>query len=100
MKLYRSKCNTCGDFSYIFPDQIEEIKRRPNLMLHKFVGDGKLKINDKWFCIKCDSGRKNGKDCYIYAELTGDEARKKIKIRSRATNLQSMGFELPGNVLH
>lgn len=94
--MYRAKCNSCGEYSWIFPDQLEKIKRNSNLKLHKYVPrDRSLKVNDKWFCIKCDASKKDGNDCFIYAELTGDKAKRLITIRERETNVKSMGFELP-----
>jgi hypothetical protein len=96
MRLWRSKCNTCGEFSYIFPDQIEIIKKNDNLKLHKFVPKaGHLAKGDKWFCIKCDASKKWGGDCYIYEEVTGDKAKNLLAIRKRETNLKSEGFILP-----
>ena len=91
--MYRSKCNTCGEMSYIFPDQIEKIKLNDNLKLFKYVKD--LKVGAKWFCIKCDASKKNGADCSIIAELTGEKAENLIKIRKRETTLKSNGFTLP-----
>jgi len=93
MKLYRAKCNQCNDQSYIFPDQIEKIKLNDNLKLFKYIKG--LATGSKWFCIKCDASGKNGADCHIIAELTGEKAAKLIKIRQRETNLKSNGFILP-----
>lgn len=95
MELYRSKCNTCGQIAYVFPDQVEAIKKNDNLALYRYVKNTKLKIGSPWLCIKCDASNKNGRDCTIYALLTGDDAAKKIKIRKRETNLKGMGFYLP-----
>lgn len=81
--------------AYIFPDQIEAIKKNEKLAMYRYVKGTKLRIGSPWLCIKCDASNKNGKDCTIYAELTGEDARKKIKIRSRETNLKGMGFYLP-----
>lgn len=93
--MWRSKCETCGEFAYIFPDQVEEIRRRSILKLHKYVIGKRLKVGDDWFCVKCDASYKDGSKCKIYAELTGDKASKLIKIRKRETNLKSFGFDLP-----
>lgn len=96
MKLWRSKCDTCGSMAYVFPDQVEIIKNRPILALHKFVPkDGKLNKGDKWLCVACDASGKNGTSCTIYEELTGDKAKKLIDIRKRETTLKSEGFDLP-----
>lgn len=94
MNLYRSKCDTCGDASYIFPDQIEAIKKNSLLKLYPFTRT-KLKTGSKWFCIKCDASNKNGSRCKIESELEGEKAAKLIKIRKRETNLKSHGFSLP-----
>jgi methionine salvage enolase-phosphatase E1 len=96
MKLWRSKCGQCGLIAYVFPDQIESIKKRANLALHKYVPkDGKLTKGQKWFCIKCDANKKNPHDCFIYEELTGKKAKNLINIRKRETTLKSSGFVLP-----
>lgn len=94
MNLYQSKCQSCNDVSYIFPDQIEIIKRNDNLKLHKFCKE-KLHTGSKWFCIKCDASNKDGSRCSIIAELTGKKAKSLIDIRKRETNLKSNGFILP-----
>lgn len=94
MNLYRAKCKTCGDQSYIFPDQVEAIKKDSRLALHQYCKE-KLSVGSQWFCIKCDDSKKNGHDCKIIAELTGDDAKKLINIRGRESNLESMGFSLP-----
>ncbi len=94
MSLFRSKCDTCGDGGYVFPDQIEKIKKNDNLALYPYC-KSKLAIGSAWFCIKCDASKKNGKNCRIISELTGVAAAKLIKIRSRETNLKSHGFILP-----
>jgi hypothetical protein len=94
MKLWRSKCNQCGHIGYIFPDQIPTIKKRPELALYPYV-QGDLTKGSKWFCIACDGKKSDGKDCFIYEELTGDKAKKLLDIRKRETNLQSQGFDLP-----
>jgi len=91
--LLQSKCDTCGDLSFIFPDQIEAIKKNDNLKLHKYCKD-KLKVGDDWFCIKCDASHKDGSKCKIYTEIPSDKAGKLIKIRERETNLKNMGFIL------
>jgi len=96
MNLYRSKCDTCGEMAYIFPDQVEIIKRNDNLALHKFVPkDRSLKTGDKWLCVACDASKRNGKNCKIYSELTGDKAKRLLDIRKRETTLKSNGFILP-----
>lgn len=93
MKLFRAKCNTCNDMSYIFPDQIEKIKLNDNLKLFPFIKD--ISKGSKWFCIKCDASKKNGNDCFIISELTGDKAKHLLDIRKRETTLKSSGFVLP-----
>ena len=98
MNLYRSKCNTCGMMAYVFPDQVEAIKKNDRLALYKYVKGVRLRVGSPWLCIKCDASNKNGKDCSIYAELTGEDAAKKIKIRKRETNLRGMGFSLPQSI--
>jgi hypothetical protein len=81
---------------YIFPDQIELIKQNDNLALHKFVPMiGHIEKGDKWLCVRCDASKRNGHDCFIYEELTGDKARKLIDIRKRETTLKANGFVLP-----
>lgn len=90
--MYQSQCQTCGERSYIFPDQIETIKKNDNLTLYPFC-KGKLKVGDDWFCIKCDASRKDGTKCKIVSELPSDKAKKLIDIRKRETNLEGMGFE-------
>jgi len=94
MKIFRSKCEACGDYSYIFPDQLEIIKKNDNLKLHKYC-KGKLSVGSEWFCIKCDASKKDGTRCKIYAEIVGEDAKKKIDIRKRETSLRSHGFILP-----
>lgn len=86
MKVFRSKCNTCGDYSYIFPDQVYIIKENPTLKLHKYVKE-ELKTGSKWFCVKCDASFKNGNDCYIYAELDSKKSKSLIAIRSRESDI-------------
>jgi len=93
MTLFRSICESCGDSGYVFPDQIELIKQRPNVKLHKFTKE-KLSHNSPWFCVKCDASKKDGSHCKLI-ELTGDKAKNLLKIRKRETNLKSMGFQLP-----
>jgi predicted nucleic-acid-binding Zn-ribbon protein len=93
MKLFRSICESCGEHSYVFPDQVELIKQRPNLKLHKFAKE-KLSNGSDWFCIKCDASKKDGSRCKL-VELTGDKAKNLLKIRQRETNLKSDGFILP-----
>ncbi len=92
--MFRSKCNTCGETPYIFDDQIETIKKNDNLALYPYCKE-KLTVGSDWFCIKCDASKKNGHDCKIIAELTGDDAKKLMDIRSRSTNMENMGFILP-----
>jgi len=98
MNLYRSKCESCGDESYIFPDQIAEIKKNDNLALHKYCKE-KLYIGAPWFCVKCDASKKDGKRCKISAHLTGDKAKNLIEIRNRGANLEKMGFYLPKDIV-
>ena len=93
MNLYRSKCDTCGDGGYIFPNQIETIKNNDNLALHPYIKG--LKIGSDWFCCKCDKAKKNPLNCKINANLTGTDANALIDIRSRETNMKDMGFILP-----
>lgn len=92
--MYQSKCDSCGDLSYIFPDQIETIKKNDNLALHKFC-KGKLKVGDAWFCIKCDASKKDGTRCKIFTELPSKKAKSLISIRKRETKLKDQGFILP-----
>lgn len=80
--------------AYVFPDQIEAIKKNEKLALYPYV-KSKLSVGSPWFCIACDRLQSDGKNCKIIAELTGEDARKKIEIRKRETNLKSMGFALP-----
>ena len=94
MSIFRSKCNHCGAIGSVFPDQIQKIKDNPKLALYKFAKEN-LKIGSKWLCINCDYSNKNGRDCFIVGELTGEDARKRIEIRKRNTNMESMGFVLP-----
>jgi hypothetical protein len=77
---------------YIFPDQIETIKNRSEVALHKYVKGKTLRVGSPWFCIACDQKQSDGKRCKIVGEMTGEEARKKIEIRKRETNLEAMGF--------
>ena len=91
--MYKAKCESCGDSSYVFPDQIETIKQRSQLKLHKYT-KGKLSTGSLWFCIKCDASKKDGSRCKL-EELTGDKAKNLLKIRQRETNLKDMGFILP-----
>ena len=92
--MFRSKCNVCGEFNYIFPDQIQLIKQNDNLMMHKYCKE-KLKVGSPWFCVKCDASKKDGSQCKIIAELTGDKAKRLMDIRSRGANLETLGFSLP-----
>ena len=93
MKLFQSHCESCGEKSYVFPDQVEIIKRNDNLKLHSFCKE-KLVNGSKWFCIKCDKSKKDGSRCKLI-EMPSDKAKSLLKIRSRETNLKSMGFVLP-----
>lgn len=94
MALFQSKCESCGGLAYIFPDQVEAIKKRDNLALSKFVR-GKLFVGKDWMCIKCDSGGKDPYNCKIFSEIPSEKAAGLIKIRQRETNLKSQGFYLP-----
>ena len=94
MAIFQSKCDSCGTLSYIFPDQVELIKRNDQLKMAPFVKT-KLHVGKKWFCIKCDSGGKDGHNCKIIGELPSEKAEALIKIRKRETNLKSQGFYLP-----
>lgn len=94
MKLFRAICESCGDHSYVFPDQIEKIKNNSNLKLHPYVKGKTLENCSPWFCIKCDASKKDGSRCKL-VELTGEKAKNLLKIRQRETNLKSMNFELP-----
>ena len=94
MRLFQSKCESCGDLSYVFPDQIQKIKQNSNLKLHPYV-KGDMAVGDEWFCIKCDASKKDGSRCKIYSEIPSEKAGKLIKIRQRETTLKSNGFILP-----
>lgn len=87
-------CESCGMLSYVFPDQIETIKKNDNLALHKFC-KGKVKVGDPWFCIKCDASKKDGSKCKIVNELPSEDAKALIDIRNRNTSMENMGFVLP-----
>ena len=94
MSLFQSKCESCGDLSYIFPDQVETIKKNSNLKLYKYCLSP-LKVGADWFCIKCDASKKDGSRCKIYSEIPSKKAKSLISIRSRETHLKDMGFILP-----
>ena len=88
-KLYQSKCFKCGDYGYIFPDQVEIIKRKGRQSpFHKWIND--LYVGQDWICIRCNSDR-----CKIHSEIPSEKAGKLIKIRSRETNVKASGFILP-----
>ncbi len=102
--MFRSKCNVCGETPYIFPDQIGFLQKNkfdPNtgaeLIMHKYCKD-KLKVGSDWFCVKCDASKKDGSQCKIIAELTGDKAKRLMDIRSRGANLEALGFSLPNYI--
>lgn len=94
--MFRSKCENCGNSAYIFPDQIQSIKKRSDLALSRYV-KGKLRVGSPWFCIACDSAKKDARRCKIITELEGEKASKLIKIRKRETNLKSQGWILPSS---
>ncbi len=94
MAIFQSKCDTCGLIAYIFPDQVEIIKRNDQLKMHKYVRE-RLHVGKDWFCIKCDATGKDALNCKIFSEVPSEKAQKLIKIRKRETNLKSQGFVLP-----
>lgn len=94
MNLYQSKCENCEDRAYVFPDQVEQIKRNPQLALYKYCKE-KLYVGAPWFCIKCDASGKNGLKCKISEQMPSDKAKKLLDIRSRETSLKAKGFYLP-----
>ena len=93
MAIFQSKCEECGTRAYIFPDQVQTIKKRDNLKLSPYVRE-KLYAGKDWFCIKCDSGGKVGTNCRIIGELPSKTAEGLLKVRERETNLLSQGFYL------
>lgn len=94
MKLWRSKCFTCGSIGYVFPHQIATIKRNSKLALYPYV-QNKLSVGSPWYCIACDRLQSDGKNCKIIAELTGEDARKKSDIIKRQSSLLAKGWTLP-----
>ena len=89
MRLFKSHCENCNADGYIFPDQVEIIKKKgKNSPFHKWIHD--LHVGQDWICIACHST-----NCKIAHELPSEKARKLIDIRSRETNLESRGWILP-----